>query len=170
MPTFQLDAITLEIARDSLLVDSNVLVAAFLPGEPQGRKETALSILEASGRPILVPIVVVVESLGFIIGSRKQSTAGMKVLAWVNTPGNATLIPAYRSDVHETYRLMDRLAIDCVDAMLAELATEITASCVLRPAMSIATFDTRDFGRMTKKDGLNLSIYDLQSLDEYEIG
>jgi predicted nucleic acid-binding protein len=152
-----------------MLVDTNVLIAAFLPGEDEEKNYYALYTLEEYGRPILVPIAVVVEALSFIIGGRKTFRAGLYLLAWLNTLGRATIVPSHRPDVYGTFDLMQRLSIDCVDAMLAELATDMTETCVLKPAMPIVTWDS-DFWKMSKKNGLNLSVFDPETQEEQEIG
>lgn len=169
MPQYVIDQTVLEIPRDSMLVDTNVLVAAFLPGEDADRHYYATYILEENGRPLLVPMAVVVEALGFIIGSRRNFGAGLFLLAWLNTPGRATLVPNHSVELGETHRLMNRHSVDCVDAMLVELATDITNVCLLRPAMPIATWDS-DFARMSQRDGVKLSIFNPEDQEEYEIG
>ena len=64
---------------------------------------------------------------------------------------------------------MRRLAIDCVYSMLAELQ-RISLSTARFDLPFQLDFDTSDFGRINRRDGLRLSIYDLHTLDEYEIG
>ncbi len=115
--------------------------------------------------------VVVVEAWGLIVGSRRNRTAGVELLTWLNSPGRAILVPPPSAEVKRTQQLVNALGIDCVDAMLAELATNITRLCDLKPSLEIATFDTRDFLRMsTARDGVQLRVYDMRSLDTVELG
>jgi predicted nucleic acid-binding protein len=170
VPDYVIAETVLDIARNALLLDTNVLIAAFLSGEDASRQEYARYVLDDFERPLLVPSAVIIEAWGFIVGGRGDASAGYDLLTWLNSPGRATIVPTHRSDVQETQRLIGALAVDCVDAMLAELATNISERLELKPALPIATFDTRDFGRMTRKLGLRLSIFDMRSFDEYEIG
>ena len=126
MPLYQVDETTIDIARNSLLIDTNVLVAAFYSREELGRQEQAKYVLDEFDRPLLVPTVVVVEAWGMLVGSRRETRAGIALLTWLNSPGRATVVPLPRADVKRTQELVETKRIDCVDAMLAELATHIT--------------------------------------------
>lgn len=88
----------------------------------------------------------------------------------VNTPGKSILIPGHRDDLSGTRQVIDKLRIDCVDALLAELADEVSTQCDFRPSLPIATFDTSDFTTMGRKHGLRLSLFDLRTFEEYELG
>jgi hypothetical protein len=114
--------------------------------------------------------VVIVEAWGFIVGARSDWQGGFELLTWLNSPGRATIIPPYRADVYEIQQLVQSLSIDCVDAMLAELATNITEQCELQPPLPIATFDTGDFLKMYGSPGLRLTIFDMRTLDDVPIG
>lgn len=168
MPDYRIDETVLNVARNAMLLDSNVLFAAFYPQEDSGRRDYARFILEEYDRPLLVPSVVVVESWGMLVGSRGSFPAGLELLAWLNSPGRAIIVPPPRAAVQGTEQLIRALHVDCVDAMLAELATHITDRCDLRPALPIATFDTRDFTRLAQAPGLRLSVFDMRSGDVWE--
>ncbi len=169
MPLYKTAETTIDIARNSLLLDTNVLVAAFYSREDAGRQEYAKYVLDDLDRPLLVPTVVVVEAWGMLVGSRKETNSGTALLAWLNSPGRATIVPPQHAGVKRTQELVEAKRIDCVDAMLAELATDITQYCGLKPSLEIATFDTRDFLQMTRKDGLQISLLDMRTLDTIEI-
>lgn len=169
MPEYRIEETVLSVPRDAMLVDTGVLVAAFDPREDAGRQEYARFVLDDYGRPLLVPSVVVVEAWGMLVGSRGARSAGLELLTWLNRPGRATIVPPYRAEVLATQDLIERLLIDIVDALLVELATSITERCALRPALPIATFDTRDFLGMLGKHGLRLSIYDMHTLEEVNL-
>lgn len=171
MPVFRIDEVAINVSRDALLLDTNVLVAAFLPNEEQSRKDYALFVLEEYDRPLLVPSVVVVEAWGVLVGRNKELGAGYALLTWLNSPSSgATLVPPPRGDVIRTQQLVESKRIDCVDAMLAEMATQITVFCGLNPFLEIATFDTSDFLKMTVRDGVQLRVFDMRTLDTVELG
>ena len=165
MPEYQLNHMVVDIARDALLLDTNVLVAAFNPSEDDGNKDNAKYILDEHEQQLLVPTVVVVEAWGFLVGRSRNWSAGFEMFTWLNSPGRATIVPANQNELDKTQRLMSALSLDCVDAMLAELATNITQSCGLTPPLTIATFDTRDFLKMTKNYGLELAIFDMRTFE-----
>jgi predicted nucleic acid-binding protein len=169
MPTHRFPEVLLDISRNAVLIDTNVLVAAFLPGEPEGVKDHAWLVLEEYEGDVLVPVPVIVEALGLIMGSRGNPYIGMQLLSWLNTPGHVTIVPAYNRDLSNLHNTMERLSVDCVDAMLAELATALTTSFSLRPAMPIVTLDTPHYRRMSKKLGFRISTFDLKDLSVQEV-
>ena len=150
----------LALARKAILVDTGVLIAAFHARENSDRSLEARYFLEVYDGPLLVPIVVV-EALGWLIGSRKDRDGASSLLTWLNAPNRATIIPLRRVEVDMTQYLMETFSIDGVDAMLVELATFITEDCDLRPALPIATFDTGDFLRMYRWQGIKFSVWDV---------
>lgn len=182
MPDYCIAERMLDIRRDAVLVDTNVLVRAFaeytkedqngntVSAIKEGERDYARFLIYEDVRPLFVSISVIVEAWGMIVGKLGDRQAGREMFLWLNSPGQVTILPYPRSTVGEARRLMELLSVDCVDAMLADMATDITNACGLRPALSIATFDTRDFTRMSAKHGLNLRILDMHSYDEYDPG
>lgn len=171
MPLYRIDEVAINVSRDALLLDTNVLMAAFLPNEEESRKDYARFVLEDAERPLLVPSVVVVEAWGVLVGSNKELGAGRDLLTWLNSPSSgATLVPPPHGDVVRTQQLVESKRIDCVDAMLAEMATDITEVCGLNPFLEIATFDARDFLRMTVRDGVQLRILDMRTFETVDLG
>lgn len=168
MPEYEIPASILDITRDTILLDTNVLVAAFMANEDERRQEIARVVVHEDATPLLIPSVVVVEAWGLMVGSRKDRLGGMAFLHWLNTPGRATVVPPHRTEFTETRRLMDALRVDCVDAMLAELATDITERLSLRPELPIATFDTGDFTRLSGNRELRFSIFDMKTFELVE--
>lgn len=170
MPEYRTQEAILDIARNAMLIDTNVLIAAFCPDEDPGRQELAQYMLhQQDERPLLVPSAVVVEAWGLLVGSRRHHSAGLELLLWLNSPNRATIVPPHPLDVQVTHALVAGLHIDCVDAMLAELATHITVCCELQPALRIATFDTRDFTRMLAAQELRFTVFDMRSWDDLTI-
>ncbi len=164
MPEYRTAETVLDIARDAVLLDTGVLVAAFSPRESPGRKDYAEYYLETLKAPPLVPSVVIVEAWGMIVGSHKAHSAGLDLLTWLNSPGRAAIVRPHRPDVQGTQQLIHGLTgIDCVDAMLVELAADITEHCNLQPRLPIATFDPSDFVAMSRKHGVRLRIVDMRS-------
>jgi len=170
MPEYKIAETVLDIARNAILLDTNVLVEAFSEQDNSARQEYAEYFFDQLERPLLVPTVVLVEAWGVLVGSKKVRLAGLDLLTWVNLPGRATIVPPYRTDVGGTQQLAEDLSVDCVDAMLVELAHDITERCGLRPPLPIATYDTRDFTRMFRRKGdLRFRVFDMRSSDFLEI-
>jgi predicted nucleic acid-binding protein len=168
MPDFRIAEKVIDISRNAMLVDTNVLVAAFWPGETPGRRDNAQFVLNEYDRPLLIPSAVIVEAWGMIVGAKRGS--GDALLTWLNLPGRATIVPTYKQDVIEPHRLVTGYGIDAVDAMLVELATEMSDQCSLTPWMKIATFDTRDFLRLFGRPGLRMSLFNMLELHDLEFG
>jgi predicted nucleic acid-binding protein len=170
MPEYRVPELILDFARNAVLVDAGVLIAAFYSDEDPDRSYEAQYFLEVYEGPLLIPIVVVVEVWGWLVGSRKDLVAASALLTWLNAPNRAIIIPLRRVEVDNTQYLIESFGIDCVDAMLAELATFITEDCDLRPALPIATFDTGDFLRMYRSQGVKFSVYDVANDDLIPLG
>ena len=150
------------ISNGTYLVDTNVLVAAFDSTEQY--HDDARTFLTELGIPLVIPISVLIEAWGLIVGSRKKRSQGWDMLAWATTPGNITLIHDSNSDLDEiTEILAQEPLVDLVDAMLAFIANRISMICQINPPLTIATYDTADFLRMMSRDALNFQVYDLRS-------
>lgn len=162
MPDYLIDETVIEISRRSTLVDTNILVAAFCREEEIGRQEYAQSLLHQGDEQILVAYEVMVEAWGVMVGKNKDRGAGCTMLRWINDVGQPVVVipPAHRREIGRTRELVEALGVDCVDAMLADLATDISRVCDLRPTIAIATFDTRDFTRLAKSFGVTLRVRD----------
>jgi len=171
MPEYRIAETVLDIARNAILLDTNVLVEAFSAQDNFERQEYADLFLGQIKGPLLVPSVVLVEAWGLLVGSRKMRPAGLDLLTWVERPGRAIIVPPHRADVQRTQQIARSWSVDCVDAMLVELATDITDRCGLSPSLPIATYDTRDFTRMSLIKGeLRFRVFDMNSPDFWEDG
>ena len=162
MPQYQVDGSVVEIARNSLLLDTSVLVAAFYDREEDERRETAQFLLQEDSFSLLVPTVVVVEAWGSIVGSKKDFRGGYELLGWLTNPGQVTVVPPHKASMESTHHLVKLMEIDVVDAMVTELAEDISESCDLQPELGVATFDARDFLKLKRR------YYDMRSLDYVE--
>jgi predicted nucleic acid-binding protein len=167
MPQYRIEGNVLDIARNALLLDTNVLVAAFSPEEKPGNKEYAKNLLDSDNSSLLISNIVIVEAWGVLVaGKSARYPLGHELLTWLNLPGRATLVYAHQADMQSTEHIVRRIRVDCVDAMLAELATIITNACGLSPSLPIATFDTKDFFQLSKIQRLRFSLVDMRSPKE----
>jgi predicted nucleic acid-binding protein len=167
MPDYRIYETVFDVGRNAILLDSNVLIAAFGSDEDVGRREYSRFVLEDGGQPLLTSSEVAVETWGFLVGSRRDWNAGLEFLAWLTSPRGATIVPSHKGELVGTRQLTDTFHVDCVDAMIARLATDITRYCELQPPLPIATFDTRDFWLLWSHRDLQFSIYDMRTLDLY---
>lgn len=164
MPQYRIIETVHEIAQGAVLLDTGVLVAAFSPSESQGRTDYAEFYLEHVDVSLLVPSMVIVEAWGVIVGRDGARSRGLDLLTWLNRPGRATVMYANSHDIDRAQRLLRGLPrIDVVDAMLVELATDITEACGLHHALPIATFDPSDFVNMSRKHRIRLRVVDMRS-------
>ncbi len=167
MPLFHAASREVEISRNSMLLDTNVLVAAFDKDDPD--HIDAGTFVREFDYQWLVPIAVVVESWGMLVGSRKNWQAGYELLAWINTPGTGVVVLPEDSDLSEEHGITRSQQLDCVDAMIVRTANAITMVCGLRPSLHIATFDTGDFLRLLGARRYRFNLFDMRSFDFQEI-
>jgi hypothetical protein len=102
--------------------------------------------------------------VGLIAESRGNRRAALRLLSWLSTPGGAIVLPPHTVELAPTYQILREREIDCVDVMLAELATDITDKCNFRYPIHIATFDSGHFWTLHGGLGLSFSLYDMISL------
>lgn len=144
MPTFTVDACELDVARRSVIVDTGVLVGAFLSEDET--HPWARLWLDECREQFVVPLAVVVEAWGFIVGARKNWQAGLALLAWLHDPGHGVLlVPQTGRDLAKAQETATQSHVDCVDAFVMHLADDLTRALSLSPPARIATCDLRDF-------------------------
>ena len=151
MPRYVLNDFSVDIQRDAILLDTNILVSAFSRGERYA--EQAISLMEDSGRPMLVPVCVVCEAWSFIAGKKKEFANGVEMLRWAFTPGKVTLIRDDEDLARRSQALCERYHLDFVDAMLMLLADQLSSEKCLGKKIEIATSDFKDFFTLMAADG-----------------
>lgn len=168
MPVFRHPKIEVDISRDGYLVDTNVLYSAFHEGDFQ--HEDSLTFIRDLGISIYVPVSVAVETWGLLVGARKNLRGGRRFLAWITTPGNATLLPDLQSELNNISNLIRAYTrIDVVDGLLVAIASEISTQCKLNPPLPIATYDTADFLTLLSTARFRFQLYDLRSMEMLHI-
>jgi predicted nucleic acid-binding protein len=159
VPDYRVDACTIEIARDAVLLDTNVLVALFFPRDDyHGDTE---HFFETHHYQWLIPAAVVVETWGLLSARTKTFMIGQQFFAWLNTPGRRVVVLPQSEKLEKDYELLKALYLDCVDAMIANLAHEITTQCNLEKPLPIATFDA-DISKIKAKRSLRMAPFDLR--------
>lgn len=167
MPEYVLGEFRAAIARNATLLDTNVLVARFLPDDE--RHAEAWDFLEGDSdehgrRPILlVPLCVICEAWGFVVGKAGNRDGGIEMLRWVMTPGAVTVIRDDDGLCNESEQLCGRYHIDYVDAMLALLADRLSSDACMGSPIPIATFDIRDFARLRRANTHQFKVHDVLS-------
>jgi len=148
-----------------MILDTNVLIARFDNSEPLS--EQIEMFLDAQDFQWLVPSIVVVESWGILVGKLRRRKAGRALLTWLNTPGKATILPRHDEPLIGVADIVSKsVTVDCVDAMLAELADDMTKQCSLSPPMRIGTFDVGDYYTIRTQRGLRLTVYDARHFED----
>lgn len=165
MPVYAVPAHESNIRRDAVILDTNVLVAAFCP-QDQNHEDARYFIDEWAG-PFVVPIAVLIEAWGMIVGSQKYWPGALQLLLWLTTPGTAELLPQGATRIDETTVMVSSIRVDCVDVLISHLADDISRQCEFDPHIKVATYDTRDILKCRERSGLQLQILDMRSWDAY---
>jgi predicted nucleic acid-binding protein len=170
MPLYQVPVSDVDISSQAIILDTNVLVSAFLPEDERHADARAfLDLLADRNQLPVVPLVVIVETWGVLVGRRGRIERAIEFVTWLNNPGNAILLPQHCNQMAEIRRLTSTLRIDFVDAMLVRIATEISESCAIKPPLRIATFDTRDFRNLIGRRDVRMRLHDLTTSDDWDV-
>lgn len=167
MVSYEIGTKTFAISRNAVITDSNLLIEAFLYGAP--RQAEARYFLDEFEHQWVIPIGVIVETWGFLVGKNGDWLGGYEFLAWLNTPGKELIIIGHNGEVAEERIFIETLKLDCVDAMIINLATKIFYDCKLEKPLPVATFDTRDFFRLGGKVDIRIQVYDLNELSVQDL-
>lgn len=151
-----------DISSDAMLLDTNVLVGAFDPSD-RYHDDANCFIMEYPYQ-WLVPIAVIIETWGILVGRSKKFYAGFNFLKWINTPGSVVVIDNTKDKMSEEATLINEFRIDCVDAILMLLATDIGVKCGYKE-LPVATYDTKDFMKVIGTSGFHFDVFDMRTLD-----
>jgi hypothetical protein len=165
MPIYTVPPYQNDLRRDAMILDTNVLVAAFCPRDQH--HEDARWFIDEWPEPFLVPITVLVETWNMIVGSYKCWSGGIDFLLWLRTPGNAQLLPQDIAPFDGVTRTISTIHVDCVDAFVSSLADGISRQCKFNPYIRVATYDTTDLMKCREEGSLQLMIFDMRSFDVY---
>lgn len=165
MPTYNNPLISFSINRQAMMLDTNILVAAFLVSDDF--HEAADYFLNEWDDPFVVPLSVLVESWGMLAGSFKNRDAASSLYQWAASPGNVSVFPDNVASFGLSLEMIDKARVDAVDAFIAQLAHDISVQCKLNPPMRIATLDTKDIIKCRVKFDLQIDLFDLRTYDEY---
>jgi predicted nucleic acid-binding protein len=159
MPDYEVEAKTFQINREAVITDSNLLIDAFWKEAPN--HEASKYFLDEFEHQWIIPIGVVVETWGFIVGKNKDWVGGTNFLAWLNTPGKDLIVIGHNGEIIDERFVIESLQVDCVDSMIVTLATKIFIKCDFEKPIPVATWDTRDFFRLGGREDIKIQIYDL---------
>lgn len=162
MAIYEVSAFETDVHRTAILLDTNVLCAAFDPRD--AFYNDAATFLEISDN-LFVSMEVVVEAWGLLAGSRKLRQEALDLMLWLNNPGNVSLLPQQPHFLRGAYELMNSVRVDCVDAFLSRLADDISTQTFPDADMAIATYDVPDMVSCKNKQGLRLRVIDMRSQD-----
>lgn len=172
MLNFTIQSRSYHVPRHGVLVDTNVVVAKFLPVDEH--HETADAFLAGlDGRPWypVLPVSVLVESWGMLVGSFGSSVdSGCQMLEWAMNPGTATILPDNPTRIDEMKRMASLLQIDLVDAVLLELSASLQRGCSFDSPLPIASFDQRDYLMVVGRVDQTVRLMDVHTFDitDYE--
>jgi predicted nucleic acid-binding protein len=167
MPIFQIPPFEIDFSRRAVLLDTNVLYAAF--AQEDQHKDNALVFLDIWDGDILIPISVIVETWGMLVGGKKKNLrAGLDLLDWLMNPGNrAFLLPQDINDAEFMHKSIRQIQIDCVDALLMSYANAVSEQCNFRPFLLIATYDFTDYLKCLGQYKLQFRLLNPDTLEEF---
>lgn len=166
MPLFTIPESIFDLHRRAVMLDTNVVYAAF--SKSDARHEDSLAYLEMEEQ-YLLPLSVIVETWGLLVGRDRNWNAGFLFLQWINDPRSAVLVVNHSENIARIRELAASLRIDCVDATILFLADQISRECGYARGFRIATYDTADFLRSLSAFKFTFSLFDLNSLEEIEL-
>jgi len=158
VPHYILPHQSVDIARNAILLDTNVLVDAFWHGTCD-HKPAARYLLEEADFQLLVPAAVVVEAWG-VLERKCGWESGWEMIRWVAEEGYRVAVLCRRDGIDAELSIQHRLSLDHVDAHLAILATILTRACNLEPPIPVATRDFRDFTKVMASEDVRLTLHD----------
>lgn len=166
MPTYHPNPLKCEVSRRAIILDTCVLVAAFDPRDQ--RYDDANTFLDLVEDQLIVPLSVIVETWGMLVGRGKRWDSGIRFLSWLGDPTKVTLI-LHDVESFDAIRDMVNISrIDFVDAAAMKLGHGITERCNFRPPIRIATYDTGDFLRCISSFRVKITLLNPNTLDEEE--
>lgn len=168
MPCYALGSVDIDINRKAVLVDTNILVYSFYEKQHEAHDYASYLLDEDPRVPqILIPAVVIVESWGLIVGKGRDWAAGLELLSWLNTPGRKSTILPQKNSLENEHSLIEARSwhkLDYVDAVICNLANEISITCDLNPPLFVASED-QDFKRIQYSNPeLRFTPYDIYDI------
>lgn len=158
---FNFEKTEITIVHDSFIIDTNVLIGIFKKNDQH--HEQAIEFLDAYADSVFyVPVPVIVETWGNLVGRFQEYDSGFEFLDWLQN-NNVITIPEACSNIEATNVLMKRMNVDIVDALILDLANNISTICKLNRPIVIATFDTKDFYKLMRLKEFKFSLYDLRT-------
>ena len=156
-----------QLSRNLVIVDTNVLVAAFLPAD-QNHDVAQLLFDRDFAEQILVPTSVIVETWGMLTRRDRDAQVKRNFLVWLTNPGSGATPILDDGEFNVTADALRKEDIDCVHVLLLRLATHLTTSISAKPPVRIATFDTRDFLRFVGRTEFSFMLFDMNAYEEME--
>jgi predicted nucleic acid-binding protein len=166
MPLFTIPESVFDLHRRAAILDTNVVYAAF--NNEDARHDDCVAYLDIEDQ-YLVPLSVVVETWGLLVGRDRNWEGGFEFLRWINDPSSGVIVLNHCESMARIQALARSVHIDCVDATILYLADQISRECGYAPGIRVATYDTADFLRSMKASKFNLTIFDLRTLDDIDL-
>lgn len=166
MPIFTIPEAGFDLHRRSVMLDTNVVYAAF--SKTDSRHDDCVAYLELEEQ-YLLPLPVIIETWGLLVGRDRNWSAGFEFLRWMSNPRSAVVVINHSESMTRIRELATSLRVDCVDATILYLADHISRQCGYSRGFRIATYDTADFLKSLKAFKFSFTLVDLNSpFDEIE--
>ena len=169
MPTYTSGPYDVDLYHEATILDTNVICACFDKNDPYHDSASEYVEILASEGTIIVPVVVLVEAWGMLVGKDGNWRSGFALLNWLSNPGGPTLLLNDTEQFDEIRKVMMDLHVDCVDSFLYHLAHQISYRCKFKPPIRVATYDTRDVYKFMGIGTMRFRVFDMRSGDHIEI-
>lgn len=156
--------IQINISNESCIIDTNVLIGLFRKNDQHCR--SAQEFMDAYDDEYIfyIPVPVIIETWGSLVGGFSGNfDSGFKFLEWLQKP-NVIILPESCINIESNSTIMKMMNVDIVDALILDLANEITEQCSLPRPLIIATFDTKDFYKLMRLKKYKFRLLNLETL------
>src|SRR5690242_13372750 len=113
MPLFTVYEVKLELSRLAVMLDTNVVYAAFSAGD--FRHDDSVTFLQL-GNQYVLPLPVIIETWGLLVGRDANWRAGFEFLEWLQDPKSGVVVINHTESFDKIKALASSIHIDCVDA------------------------------------------------------
>ncbi len=152
---------SVDVGHDDVILDTSVFIAALDVNDRY--HSTARGFLDTYDTPFVVPIPVVVETWGVLVGSRKRRDLGEQLLDWLEVPGNARLLTSDHSPNPSVFEVIRKVKVDYVDVKVSIVGHMMSDTLAGKPWPAIATTDTAHFLRCMRAFSLQFRLYDVRT-------
>lgn len=154
-----------DIPRNALILDTNILVGAFHEGDEH--HEESVKLVHAYPNEFVIFVSVIVEACGVLKGRPRGKESRVKLISWLRdkAPGSVLIIPDLKEpfEGHVQDTISQNSSLDCVDAMIAFFADRTFSKEGLEKPVAIATHDKKDYLALSVMHSCKIRLFDFNT-------